>query len=86
MELETIKKLVDNWQEVADEFEGYKSTTDSGDGPLLIILANRTQEGNLRLTAWSVKDLMAVIPQSALFQAGKEDKGMPYSEVTISGL
>ena len=85
MEWKDLKELVDRWHKAASELDGYQDTTPSGDGIQLVLLANRTKEGNLRLAAWSVKDLFSVISPEEMYQQGTGNKQFPQAEITISG-
>ena len=80
---ETLKDLVDAWHEVAENFEGYKSTTDEGDGIQLDLLVNRTRDGDLRLQVMASKDNFSTHMPLRPGDPHPDEPSVPYAEVVI---
>ena len=68
MDWNDLKELVNQWHEKASQIEGYQDTTPAGDGIQLVLLANRTKDGQVRLTAMAVKDLFSMISPAEMLQ------------------
>ena len=87
MEWGDLENLVDLWHEAASAIPDYQHTTPDGDGIRLILLANRSKDGDLVLTAVSVKDFIATISPSDLRQPVDVLLGdyltAPHSRITV---
>ena len=79
---ETLKELVDSWHELADNLEDYQSTTVEGDGIQLVLLVNRTKDGDLRLQVMAAKDKFD-LPRQVLVNPFSDEPAIPSAEVTI---
>ena len=79
MDGETLVKLVNEWHEMADGFEGYESTISSGHGVPLVFLANQTKDGEAHLMAMSLIDLLKMVLDDGAVDVSK----IPYSSKVI---
>ena len=63
-----LEHLVDQWYKNAASFDGYQAETATGDSPRLLLTLQRMNNGDVCLTAMSVRDFMKSIPPSGLLQ------------------
>ena len=88
MDLGILGQLVDNWHAAAKAIPGYRDTTPDGDGVQLLLLAHRSKEGDLVLTAMAVTDRISAISLGQLLRpddiASATDPTIPISSVTIA--
>ena len=66
MDWDDLKTLVDSWHEAASAIPDYKHTTEDGDGVQLLLLARRTKEGGVSLTAMSMADYLSTVSPGEL--------------------
>ena len=89
MDWDTLRKLVDGWHDAAKEIPGYPDTTIDGDGPTLLLMLNRTKEGDLRLEVIAARDWISTISPSELLKPedvkAANKPTIPTASVTIKG-
>ena len=65
---ETFKGLVDAWHNAASRLEGYDAVAESGDSIGLLLLLNRMKNGDIRLSAISLRDVIGSITLDDLYR------------------
>ena len=81
---QTLGELVHQWHE-AVESTGRDAVTTAGEGPQLILLLNRTRDGDLKLAVMSLKDLVGTLHHTDLLQPGTDldEPVIPYASVLV---
>ena len=87
MNWDDLRKLVDQWHAAAQKIPGYQDTTINGDGIQLLLMVNRSKEGDLVLKVTAAKDFISLISPSDLFQPNTMDPNaptIPYASITVT--
>ena len=83
MEWRELKELVDRWHVAANGLDHYDDKTANGDGIQLVLLVNNTKEGNLRLSAMSVRDLFSLISVEDLGTRRDPNSQFPFVYIDV---
>ena len=88
--VKALQKLLNEWHELVETdkgLDGYVDTPPDGDGIQLMLLINRTVAGDLKLTAFSVRDIFEALLASGNSGAVAEAtlrSNKPSASVTVS--
>ena len=83
MEWDDLNRLVDAWHEAAAQLEGYRDTTDDGDGISLMLFINRTSDGNIRLSTMSSRDWISTIRPTRPDATDPDVPSIPHASITV---
>ncbi len=85
--VEILSRLLDSYHEVISQQEGYAPVNEQGDDLQVMLLLNRTGEGDVELTLMSVKDHSSLTsPNDLLGPKHLEDFNkptIPFSSVVL---
>ena len=88
MDWDALKKLVDQWHDAAKTLPGYQDTTiNNEDGVQLLLMVNRSKDGDLVLQVMATKDWLSTISPRDLLQASDietaDEPTIPVASLTI---